>query len=74
MGVLIAAIRDYKCKQSSTGKSEGKRTVERSKRRWEDNTEYVRVDWIHLVLCTNHRESLVNAAVNIRVPSRKGSF
>jgi hypothetical protein len=57
------------------GKPEGKRTLGRHRRRWEDNIKMdlkeVRcgcIDWIELTRDTESWLALVNAAMNLRVP------
>jgi hypothetical protein len=57
------------------GKPEGKRPLERPKRRWENNIKMdLRevggggIDWIHLVQDTDRWRALVNTAMNLRVP------
>lgn len=56
------------------GKPEGKKILEKPRRRWEDNnktdlTEIGReVGWIHLAQDRIKRDDLVNAVTNIPVP------
>ena len=57
------------------GKTEGKRTLGRPRRRWEDNVEMglqevgcVGMDWIELAQDRNRRWALVNAVMHRRVP------
>jgi hypothetical protein len=57
------------------GKSEGKRKLERTRRRWVDNikidlgeTEWGDVDWIGLFRDRDKWRALVNALMNLRVP------
>ena len=59
----------------SVGKSEGKRTIRRRRRRWEDNIKMEIqevgcgcMDWIELVLDGDRRRKLGNAVMNIRAP------
>jgi hypothetical protein len=57
------------------GSLEGKRSVERPSRRWEDNIkmevrkiEFGSMDWIHLAQDKDQWRALVNSVMNIRVP------
>ena len=53
------------------GKPEGKRTLGRPRRRWEDNIQEVGcegMEWIELVQDTERWRALVTAVMNIRVP------
>ena len=58
-----------------TGKSTGKRPLERPRRRWKDNIrkdlEEISLNagnWVDSVQDRNYRRALVNAALNLRVP------
>jgi hypothetical protein len=57
------------------GKSEGKKSLERPRRRWVDNIRMdlgevglVDVDWIGLAKDSNRWRALVNWVLNLRVP------
>jgi hypothetical protein len=57
------------------GRPEGRRPLERPRRRWEDNTkmdlrerEFGDVDWIHLAQDRGRWRALVNTVMNLRVP------
>jgi hypothetical protein len=57
------------------GKSEGKRPLERPRRRWVDNIRmhlgdvgWGNVDWIGLAKDRNRWRALVNSVLNLRVP------
>jgi hypothetical protein len=56
-------------------KAEGKRTLGRPRRRWEDNIRmYLRerawegVDWMHLCQDKDQRRAVMNTVMNLRVP------
>jgi hypothetical protein len=57
------------------GRLEGRRTLARPRRRWEDNikmdlgeTGFGDVDWIHLVQDRDRWRALVNMVMSLRVP------
>jgi hypothetical protein len=57
------------------GKPEGKRPLERPRRRWVDNVlldlgevGWGDVDWIGLAKDSNRRRALMNSVLNLRVP------
>jgi hypothetical protein len=57
------------------GRPEGRRPLERPRRRWEDNikmdlreTGFGDVDWIHLAQDKDTWRALVNTVMNLRVP------
>jgi hypothetical protein len=59
----------------TVGRPEGRRSLGRPRRRWEDNTEmdlreigFGDVDWIHLAQDRDRWRALVNTVMNLRVP------
>jgi hypothetical protein len=63
------------------GKPEGKRPLERPRRRWVDNIkmdlgeiEWDGMDWIDLAEDRDQWRALVNTVVNLRVPYNAGKF
>jgi hypothetical protein len=59
----------------SMGKPEGKRSLERRRRRWVDNIKmdlreigWGGMDWIHLAQDRDHWRALVNIATNLQGP------
>jgi hypothetical protein len=63
------------------GKPEGKRPLERPRRRWVDNigmdlgdVGWGDVDWIGLVKDRNRWRALVNSVLNLRVPRNAGKL
>ena len=61
------------------GKPEGKRPLERHRRRWEDNIEMDLQevgggggDWMELALDRNRWQALVGTVRNLRVPKMRG--
>jgi hypothetical protein len=57
------------------GNPDGKRTLGRTRRRWEDNIKmdpqevgYSGMDWIELAQDRDTWQALVNAVMNLRVP------
>jgi ribosome biogenesis protein Nip4 len=57
------------------GRPEGRRPLERPRRRWEDNikmdlreTGFGDVDWIHLVRDRDRWRAVVNTVMNLRAP------
>jgi hypothetical protein len=62
-------------------KPEGKRPVERTRRRWENNIKMALggiwwggVDWIHLAQDTDQWLALVNTIISIWVPQKVRNF
>jgi hypothetical protein len=62
------------CTGFSLGKPEGKRTLERPRRRWEDGIKmdlreigWGGVEWIHLAEDRDRWRAVVNAVMNLRV-------
>jgi hypothetical protein len=62
------------------GKPGRRRQLERLRHRWEDSTKCTfesldgEMDWIDLAQDWNMWRALVNAVMNLRVPSNAGSF
>jgi hypothetical protein len=63
------------------GRPEGRRPLERPRRRWEDNIKidlreigFGDVDWIHWAQDRVRRRALVNTVMNLRVPYDAGNF
>jgi hypothetical protein len=63
------------------GKSEGRRPLGRSRRRWVDNIKmdlreikWDGVDWIALAQDTDQWRALVNTVMDFRVPKKAGKF
>ena len=61
------------------GKPEGKRTLGRSRRRWEDNIKMDLQevgggcgDWMELTQDRDRRRALVSTVMNLRVPKMRG--
>jgi hypothetical protein len=66
--------RDEKCIKNVVGKLEGKRSLGRPRRRWEDNTRMdlrrmglEGVDWMHLAQDRDQWWVAVNTVMNLRV-------
>jgi hypothetical protein len=67
--------REEECIQDLVGKPEGKRPLERTRRRWDENIKMDRreigwggMDWIHLAQDNEQWWALVNTVMNLRVP------
>jgi hypothetical protein len=63
------------------GRPEGRRPLERPRRRWEDNIKmdfreigFGDVDWIHWAQDRNRWRALVNTVMNLLVPENSGNF
>jgi hypothetical protein len=63
------------------GKPEGKRPLERLRRRWEDNIkmdlreiEWGDMDWSDLAQDRDQWRALMNTVMNLRVPQNVGKF
>jgi hypothetical protein len=63
------------------GIPEGKRSLGRPRRRWEDNIRmdlmeirWERVDWMHLVQDMDRWRAVVNTVMNLQVPLKTGDF
>jgi hypothetical protein len=63
------------------GIREGKRSLRRSRRRWEYNiimdvreTEWEVVDWIHLAQNMDQWRDIVNTIMNVTVPQKTRNF
>jgi hypothetical protein len=71
----VARMGELRNAHNILGKPEGKRTLRRTRRRWEDNikmdlreTGMKDVDWIHLAQNRVRWWALVNTVMNLRVP------
>jgi len=63
------------------GKHEGNRPLGRTRHRWEENitmnlqeVEYKGMDWIDLAEDRDRWQALINAVMNLRVPTNVGNF
>jgi hypothetical protein len=63
------------------GRPEGRRPLQTSRCRWEDNIKmdlrekvFGDVDWIHLAQDRDRWRALVNTAMNLQVPQNAGNF
>jgi hypothetical protein len=73
--------RDKTHKIFLVGNSEGKKQLERTRRRWEDSIRMdlrgiglQGMDWIHLAQDRELSRILVNTVMNLHVPQKKGNF
>ena len=74
-------VRRGGCIRSLVGKPEGKRRLERPRRRWVDNIRtdlqevgYRCMDWIGLAQDRDRWRTLVSAVMNLRVSVKCGEF
>jgi hypothetical protein len=72
---------DEKCIKILVRKPEGKRPLERPRRRYENNIKMSiwekcsgGVDWIHLAQDRDRWRALVKTVMNLRVPQMAGNF
>jgi len=74
-GACVAYGRGERCVQSLLGKPEGKKSLRRPRRRWEDNIKMdlqevgcEGMDWIELAQDRDRWWTLVNVVMKLRVP------